>query len=114
MHDTVLNNPKNLKYDGYQRGLALIVYKIFYKKFSIANASNNGIKNEVISNHELAEQLNKPIIRNFEKLKVHLSFMDNICGADLVDMHLIRKFNKVLHFEYRFLLYVVDIFKRYE
>ena len=52
------------KYDGYERGLASMVYKFFDKK-----TSGSGIKNENISNKELAEELHKPIIRNFKKEK---------------------------------------------
>ena len=52
------------------------------------------VKNEIISNKELAEKLHKPIIRKLEKTKVHLAFIDNIWGADLVDIQLISKFNK--------------------
>ena len=40
---------------------------------------------------------------------MYLAFKDNICGADLADMHLISKFNK----GFRFLLCVIDIFSRY-
>ena len=31
MHDKVINSVKNFKYDGYQRGLASMVYKRFDK-----------------------------------------------------------------------------------
>ena len=57
-------------------------------------ASGSGIKNENISNNELAEELHKPIIRKFKKTKVHLPFIDNIWGADLANMQLISKFNE--------------------
>ena len=57
-----------------------------------------GIKNENISNKELAEELYKPIIRKSKKKKVHSSFIDNIWGADITDMQLINKFNKVFRF----------------
>ena len=50
------------------------------------------------SNKELAEELHKPVIRNFNKRKVHSSFVDNIWGADLADMQLINKFNKQIRF----------------
>ena len=40
----------------------------------------------------------KPIIRKFKKRKVHSSFIDNILGADLADMQLIKKFNKGFRF----------------
>ena len=46
------------KYDGYQRGLASMVYKSFDKK-----SSGSGIANE--PNYQLANALHKPIIRKF-------------------------------------------------
>ena len=36
--------------------------------------AGSGIKNENISNKELAEELHKPIIRKFKKRKVHSPF----------------------------------------
>ena len=54
------------KYDGYQRGLASMVYKLFDKK-----NSGRTVKNEIISNKELAEQSYKLIIRKFNKIKIH-------------------------------------------
>ena len=37
MHDKAFNFAKNLKYDGYQRGLGSMVYKVFDKKTSNRN-----------------------------------------------------------------------------
>ena len=74
----IANNPK---YDGYQRGLASVVYKFFDKK-----SKGNGIKNEIKENQQLANEFHKPIIRKFKKRKVYSSFKDNIWGIDLVDM----------------------------
>ena len=34
LHNKAFNIAKNLKYHGYKRGLALMVYKFFDKKFS--------------------------------------------------------------------------------
>ena len=48
--DKAFHIAKSLKYDGYQRGLASMVYKFFYKK-----TSGGTIKYENISNKELAE-----------------------------------------------------------
>ena len=62
-----------------------------------------------MSNKELAEELQKPIIRRFEKRKVQSSFIDNTWGADLADMQLLSKFNK----GFRFLLCVIDIYSKY-
>ena len=50
------------KYDGYERGLASMVYKIFDKK-----SSGSGIANQ--PNYQLANELHKPIIRKFIKRK---------------------------------------------
>ena len=50
------------------------------------------VKIENMSNKELAEILHKPIIRKFEKRKVHLPFIDHTLGADLADMELINTF----------------------
>ena len=67
------------KYDGYQRGLASMVYKFFEKKFS-----GSGIANE--PNYQLANELHKPIIKKCKKRKVYSSFKGNIWGVDLADI----------------------------
>ena len=64
---------RNSKYDGYDRGLASMVYKFFDKK-----SEGSGIKNEITQNQQLAEELHKPIIRTFKKTRVYSSFKDNI------------------------------------
>ena len=46
------------------------------------------VKNETMQNKGLDEEPHKPIIRKFEKRKVHSSFIDNVWDADLVDMQL--------------------------
>ena len=70
-----------------------MVYKCFDKK-----TSGGTVKNEIIFNKELAEELYKPINRKFNKRKVHLPFIGNIWGIDLADIPLIGKFNKNLDF----------------
>ena len=101
--DKAFNITKNPKYDGYQHGLASMVYKFFDKK-----TSDRTVKNKIISNKEL-EELHKPIIKKFNKRKVHSPFIGNIWGADLEDMQLISKFNK----GFRFLLCDIDIYSKY-
>ena len=49
--------------DGYQRALASMVYKFFDKK-----TAGSGIKS-MQQNEQFAEELHKPIIRNFKKEK---------------------------------------------
>ena len=87
--DKVFNIAKNRTFDGYQRGLASMLYISFDKK-----KFDSGIKNENISNKKFAEELHKPVIRKLKKRKGHSSFTDNILGVDLADMQLISKFNK--------------------
>ena len=60
-------------------------------------------------NKELAEESHKPIITKFTKRAVYSSFIDNIWGADLADMKILRKFNKIIHL----LLCVIDNFNKY-
>ena len=74
----------NPKHDGYQRGLASMMYKFFDKK-----SKGAGVKNEIKENQQLANELHKPIIRKFKRRKVYSSFKDNVWGVDLADMQLI-------------------------
>ena len=42
--------------------------------------SDGAVKSEIVKNKKLARNLNKPIIRKFEKSKVHSFFIDNTWG----------------------------------
>ena len=59
------------------------------------------VKKENIWKKELAEELHKPVVRKFEKRKVHLHFIGNIWDADLTDMQLMSTFNKAIRFGVR-------------
>ena len=116
LRNKAFNIAKDPKYDGYQRGLASVVYNVFDKKSTwLADKSTKGsgvttLTNKFLSqNQQLAEELHKPIIIKFKKRKVHSTFKDNIWGADLADMQSISRYNKGI----RFLLYVIDIFSKY-
>ena len=74
------NVAKKIKYDGYQHGLASMVYKFFDKK-----TSGGTVRNENICNKERAKELHKAVIRNFNKREVHAPFIDNVWGSDLAD-----------------------------
>ena len=109
--DKILNNrafniAKDPKYDGYQRGLASMVYKLFDKKSAGSGAKH--VNTKLIPQN--AEELHKTIIRKFEKRKVQGAFKDNIWGADLADMQLLSRYNKGI----KFLLCVIDIFSKYD
>ena len=67
--DKAFNIVKTAKYDGYQRGLASMVYKK-------SKGSGNNIP--LTFNEQLAEELHKPIIRKRKKRKVYSGFKDNI------------------------------------
>ena len=81
----IANNPE---YDGYQRGLASMVYKLFDKK-----SMGSGVKKlkdtAKSSSLILANELHKPVIKKFNKRKVQ--FKDNIWGVDLADMQSLSK-----------------------
>ena len=79
----------NPKYDGYQRGLASMVYKFFDSKvapFDKKTMSGKGKKKNI-----LAEELHKPVIKKFNKRKVYSQFRDNIWGVDLAQMQSLSK-----------------------
>ena len=78
-----------------------MVFEFFDKK-----PCGGGITNS--PNKKVAEELYKPINRNFNKRKVHSPFIDDIWGVDLGDMQLKDAFNK----GFRFLLCVIDIFSK--
>ena len=108
LRSRAFNFAKDPKYDGYQRGLAFMVYKFFDKKSKESGAKHVNTK-LTPQNQQLAEEPHKPIIRKFGKTKAHAAFKDNIWGADLADMQLLSKCNKGV----RFLLCVIDIFSKY-
>ena len=66
LRDKAFDIIKNPKYDENQHGLASMVYIFLDKKSCCC-----GTKNENISNKELAEELEKPIIKQFGKRKVN-------------------------------------------
>ena len=69
LRNKAFNIAKNPKYDGYQRGLASMVYKFFDKKSKVGR-----VNIEVKHNKQLAKELHKPTIRKFEKRTVYSGF----------------------------------------
>ena len=74
--DKILRNKafdiaKDPKYDGYQRGLASMVYKLFDSKVASPDKKSVGSGAKHVNtkitpqNEQLAEELHKPIIRKF-------------------------------------------------
>ena len=114
--------------DGYQKGIASMIYKVFDKKYSPTLANNcagggvtrvwsktlpmrdkSAIENKIVLYQQLAEGLHKQITRKFDKRKKYSSFKINILAADLSDMQLMRKYHNGFHF----LLCVIDIYNNY-
>ena len=100
LRDKAFKIASNPKYDGYQRGLASMVYNFFDKR-----SIGSGITEP---NYQLAEELHKPIIRKFKKRKVYSSFRDNIWGVDLANMESLSKYNKGI----KYLLCALDLFSK--
>ena len=86
------NFASNPEYDGYQRGLASMVYKFFDKK----SMGSGTIKPSSLESGSsiLADQLHKPFIKKFNKRKVYSQYKDNIWGVDLADMQSLSRENK--------------------
>ena len=74
LKDKALKIASNPKYDGYQRGLASMIYKFFDEK-----SSGSGIANE--PNYQLANELHKPIIKNLRKEKFIHHHLETIFGV---------------------------------
>ena len=62
--DKVFNIAKNRTFDGYQRGLASMLYISFDKK-----KFDSGIKNENISNKNLLKSYTNQLLENLRKEK---------------------------------------------
>ena len=114
LRDKTYDIASNLEYDGYQRGLASMVYNFFDKK-----SKGSGIKKDTKSTTEpsalahssliLADELHKPVIKKFNKRKVYSQFKDNIWGVDLADIQSLSKKNKGI----KYLLCAIDVFSKY-
>ena len=61
---------RNRKYVGYQKVLASMAYTYFDKK----KKTESGVS----INEQLAEKLNKPVIKKFKRRIVYVTFLDNI------------------------------------
>ena len=58
---------------------------------------------------QLANELHKPIKRNFTRRRVIVSDIDERWASDLVEMQSFSKFNK----GFKYLLMVIDVFSKY-
>ena len=101
LRDKAYNIASNPEYDGYQRGLASIVYKFFDKK-SMGSGTTKW------SSLIFADELHKPVIKKFNKRKVYSQFKDNMWGVDLADMQSLSRINKGI----KYLLCAIDLFSK--
>ena len=76
LRDKTFNIAKGPKNDGYQRGLASMVYKGFDKK-----TKGSGVKS-IPQSEQLADELHKPIIRKFKKRK-YIQHLKTIFGVQI-------------------------------
>ena len=104
LKDKAYDIASNPEYDGYQRGLASMVYKFFDKK--LAGSGINTIKS---SSSILADELHKPVIRKFKKRKVYSQLKDNIWGVDLANMQSLSRKNKGI----KYLLCAIGLYSKY-
>ena len=104
LKDKAYDIASNPEYDGYQRGLASMVYKFFDKK-----STGSGINKIKSSSSILADELHKPVIKKFKKRKVYSQFKDNVWGVDLADMPSLNRKNKGI----KYLLCAIDLYSKY-
>ena len=113
LRDKAYDIASNPEYDGFQRGLASMVYKFFDKKSTAGPSSlerkGSGINTIKPSFSTLADELHKPIINKFNKRKVYSQFKDNIWGVDLADMQSFSRKNK----GFKYLLSAIDLYSKY-
>ena len=102
LRDKAFKIASDPKYDGYQRGLASMVYKFFDKK-----SKGSGITNEF--NYQLANELHQLIIKKIKKRKLYSSFKDNTWGVGLADMQSLSRYNK----GFKYLLCAINLFSKY-
>ena len=107
LRDKAYDRASNPKYDGYERGLASMVYKFFDKK-----SMGSGFKKLKNSSSILADELHKPIIKKFDKRKMYSQFKDNIWGVDLADIQSLSRKNRK-NKGIKYLLCAIDLYSKY-
>ena len=111
LRDKAYDIASNPEYDGYQRGLASMVYKFFDKKSMGSGIKKDTTKSSSLERSSLilADELHKPAFKKFNKRKVYSQFKDNIWGVNLADMQSLSKKNKNI----KYLLCAIDLYSKY-
>ena len=86
----------------------LINAKVNFGLGALVGCSCKGKRKILKCTDELAEDLNKPLIRTFQRRKVNVSGVDEIWAADLIDIPAFSKDNNGINY----LLTVIDIFSK--
>ena len=122
LRDKTYNIASNPEYDGFQRGLASMVYNFFDKKSMGSGVAKSTAKLSSLERSPLilADELHKAVIKNFNKRKLYSQFKDNIWGADLADKQSLTKKIQVLNIFYvlkkkgiKYFLCTIDLFSKY-
>ena len=103
LHDKAFNIAKSPKTVGYKRRLASMIYI-----FLIKNNSDVTVKNEIMSNKELAAELHKPIIKKIQKGKGRSRILAFVMFIDIGS-----KYSKVMPLKGRKVLQLLILFKKY-
>ena len=84
LRDKAFNIAKNPKYDGYQRGLALVIYEFFDKKYSCG-----ATENKIVAGKRIIRRIKQGNYKKIWKKKSTLIFyrqylecLSSKCGTD--------------------------------
>ena len=122
LRDKTYNIASNPEYDGFQRGLASMVYNFFDKKSMGSGVAKSTAKLSSLERSPLilADELHKAVIKKFNKRKLYSQFKDNIWEADLADKQSLTKKIQVLNIFYvlkkkgiKYFLCTIDLFSKY-
>ena len=81
LKNRAFNIAKDPKCDGYQRGLASMIYNFLIKNLKELVQSTLILNLHLKISNKLKNVIN-PLLENLKKRKVHAAFKDNIWGAD--------------------------------
>ena len=75
-----------------------MVYKFFNKKSMGSGTVEPSSLKRIVKDSSLilADELHKPVIKKFNKVKVYSQFKDKIWGVDSADMQSLSKKNKAI------------------
>ena len=105
LKDKAYQSVLNPKYDGYQKRLASLVYKLFDPS-KIESGPRSKVRTNV--NKVLAQKFNQ-WLKNSKKEKCMQGFKDNIWAANIAKLGSLSSMNRGV----KYLLCVIDVFTKY-